>query len=61
MVYKDTDDFLNKIREAVSISKEGVKITDKALFKDKILDELIYNLALNENQEIKNEQPKFRR
>lgn len=54
MVYKDTDDFLNKIREAVSISKEGVKIIDEALFKDKILDELIYNLALNENQEIEN-------
>lgn len=54
MVYKDTAEFLNKTKQGVSISKREVKITDATLFRDKILDELIYNLLLNKNAEIKN-------
>ncbi len=40
MIYKDNGDLLNGIKEAVSVSKEGVKITNEDLFRNKVIDEL---------------------
>jgi fructose/tagatose bisphosphate aldolase len=55
MIFKDTDGFLNRVKEAVSISKEGVKVIDENLFREKIIDELIYNLLFHESAEIRND------
>lgn len=54
MIYKDTDDFLSRVKEAVSISKTEVKVMNETLFRDRILDELIYTLLFSESSEIKN-------
>lgn len=53
MLYKDTKDLVAKTKEAIHISTDGVKVEDKARVKTRLIDELTYNLCLNENQAVK--------
>ncbi|UCB56828.1 MAG: class II fructose-bisphosphate aldolase [Candidatus Omnitrophota bacterium] len=53
MLYRDVKDLLEKTSSAIRVSKEGVTIEDKARLKAKVIDELVYNLCLNENQAVK--------
>ncbi|MBN3038592.1 MAG: class II fructose-bisphosphate aldolase [Candidatus Omnitrophica bacterium] len=52
MLYKDVNELKENTRSAIKISKEGVLVEDRAKVK-KIIDDLVYNLCLNQSQEIK--------
>jgi len=53
MLYKDLQDLPGKTKGVITVSTEGVKIEDGAKFKAQVIDELVYNLCLNENQAVK--------
>ena len=53
MIFGDLGSFLNLAKDAVKISKKGIEILDEECLKDKVLDYVIYNVALNESQDIK--------
>jgi len=53
LFYKDTKDLLGKTEGVIAISAEGVKIEDEAKLKAQVIDQLVYNLCLNENQAVK--------
>ncbi len=53
MLYKDVKELIEKTKSAIRVSSEGVAIEDKVKVKAKIIDELVYNLCLNENQAVK--------
>ncbi len=53
MLYKDVQDLLEKTKGAIRISPEGVGIEDKAKVKLKVIDELVYNLCLHKDEELK--------
>lgn len=54
MFYQDIKDLVEKTKSAIRISSDGISVEDKARVKAKVIDELVYNLCLNQNQEIKN-------
>lgn len=54
MLYKDVQDVMEKTKETLLVSVEGVKVVDKAKLKARVIDELVYNLCLNENPAVKN-------
>ncbi len=53
MLYKDVKDLRERSKGAVYISPDGVKVEDAAKLKAKLIDELVYNLCLNEDQAVK--------
>jgi fructose/tagatose bisphosphate aldolase len=53
MLYKDIKDLIEKTNEAINISGDGVNVKDKDKVKGKVIDELVYNLCLNENPAVK--------
>ncbi|MCQ9207938.1 MAG: class II fructose-bisphosphate aldolase [Omnitrophica bacterium] len=53
MLYKDTKDLVEKTKSALRISGDSVKVEDEAKLKTKIIDQLVYNLCLNEDQALK--------
>lgn len=53
MFYKDAADLLEKTKGAINVASEGLKIEDETTVKAKIIDQLVYNLCLNENQSVK--------
>lgn len=53
MLYKDVKELLAKINDAIRISTDGVKVEDEAKVKAKTIDELVYNLCLNESDAVK--------
>ncbi|MBN2097561.1 MAG: class II fructose-bisphosphate aldolase [Candidatus Omnitrophica bacterium] len=53
MFYKDSKDLLEKTKSAISISPDILRVEDKAQVKAKLIDELVYNLCLNESLEVK--------
>ena len=44
---------LAKTKDTIKVSGEGVKIEDEARFKARTIDELVYNLCLNESDAVK--------
>ncbi|MFC1631883.1 class II fructose-bisphosphate aldolase [Candidatus Omnitrophota bacterium] len=52
-MYKDIEDLLEQARGVISISAQGVKVEDKSKLRAKVIDELVYNLCLNQNQAVK--------
>ncbi|MEW5804913.1 MAG: class II fructose-bisphosphate aldolase [bacterium] len=52
-VYADLKELLDSIKDGVSISTGALKITNKELFRDQLIDELALNASLNENQSVK--------
>lgn len=53
MLYKDVKDLIEETKGAIRITPEGVRLEDKAKVKARLIDELVYNLCLNESDEIK--------
>jgi fructose/tagatose bisphosphate aldolase len=53
MLYKDNKDLATQTKSAINISSAGVKVENKAQLQGKTIDELVYNLCLNESQELK--------
>lgn len=53
MLYKDVKDLLEKTKGVIQVQPASVKIEDKTRLKAKIIDELVYNLCLNESQQVK--------
>ena len=53
MLYRDVTDLLGKTKDTVRVSAEGVRLEDKAKLKAKTIDELVYNLCLNESRAVK--------
>ena len=53
MLYKDVKDLLEKTRSTIGVSGDGVRLEDQAKLKAKLIDELVYNLCLNEDQAVR--------
>jgi fructose/tagatose bisphosphate aldolase len=53
MFYKDIKDLIEKTKEAINISSDGVSVKDKDKARGKVIDELVYNLCLNQSQAVK--------
>lgn len=53
MLYKDSRDLVEKTKQAIHISSDGIRVEEKAKVKASIIDQLVYNLCLNENQAVK--------
>ena len=53
MFYKDVKDLLEKTKGIIKVTPEGVKVEDRASFKARTIDELVYNLCLNESEAVK--------
>ena len=54
MLYKDLKDLLVDTEGTIKISSKGIEIEDKARLKAKLIDELVYNLCLNETEVVRN-------
>jgi fructose/tagatose bisphosphate aldolase len=53
MIYQDLTELYINLGEAITVVKDGLKLKDVVLIKDKFIDELVENLALNKNQELR--------
>ena len=53
MLYKNVKDLIERTKTAIHISRDGIRLEDKAKLRAKVIDELVYNLCLNQNQAIK--------
>lgn len=53
VLYSNVKDLLETTKDVLSVSSEGVKVTDEQKLKDKVIYELTCNLCLNENQDVK--------
>lgn len=54
MLYKDAQDVMEKTRGTLTISAKGVTVADKAELEATVIDELVYNLCLNESPAVRN-------
>jgi fructose/tagatose bisphosphate aldolase len=54
LVYKDVKDLLAKTEGTIKISSTGAEVEDKTRLKAKLIDELVYNLCLNETEAVRN-------
>jgi fructose/tagatose bisphosphate aldolase len=53
MLYKDTAEMKQRCAEVVKISPKGVKVLNEERLKQELAYEIFYNIALNENPEIR--------
>jgi len=53
MLYKDMPEMIVETKEAITISRDGIKIENNSKLKGDVIDDLVYNLCLNESQKIK--------
>jgi len=51
--YENVTELLNSIKSGVSISGGKLEITNKELFRDQLIDELVFNVSLNEDASVK--------
>jgi fructose/tagatose bisphosphate aldolase len=53
MLYQDGKDLLQKTKQAIHISSDGIRVEDEAKIKAGVIDQLVYNLCLNEDQAVR--------
>lgn len=53
MFYKDIQEMIEKAKEAVEVSRQGVRIENQTKLRAKTIDQLVYNLCLNQDQAVK--------
>lgn len=54
MLYKDVQDLMEKAKGTLAVSAKGVQVEDKTKLKARVIDELVYNLCLNESPAVRN-------